>query len=238
MNFFNLEELQRLFLFLLRRIFQSLFVLFGLSILIFLLSRVLPGDPARMALGARAPQETIDRLRDELRLNEPLVVQYQYWFFNALRGDMGDSLRTRRPVVDDIIAFLPATMELVLLSGLLSAIGGITLGTLSARHKDSWIDNLVRVISYMGVVTPAFVFAILFLFFFTTSEFGMDWFPAISRLSSNVPPPPRITGMYTVDALLAGQLNTFVNALHHLICPRWPWRWARWPRKRASPARR
>ncbi|MDE0608741.1 MAG: ABC transporter permease [Anaerolineaceae bacterium] len=219
MNFLNVEELQRLFLFLLRRIFQSIFVLFGLSILIFLLSRVLPGDPARMALGARAPQETIQRLRDEMHLDEPLLQQYQIWFTNALGGDLGDSLRTRRPVVDDIVEFLPASMELVLLAGVISAIGGITLGTLSARHKDSWIDNLVRVVSYMGVVTPAFVVAIIFLTFFTTAEFGLDLFPPIGRLSSGFEPPPRVTGLYTVDSLLAGQFNTFLDALHHLILP-------------------
>ena len=219
MNFFNREELQRLVVFLGRRIFQSLFVLFGLSILIFLLSRVLPGDPARTALGARAPQETVQRLRDELRLDEPLLVQYQYWFFNALRGDLGDSLVTRRPVIDDVVNFLPASMELVLLAGLISAVGGITLGTLSARHKDTWVDNLVRVVSYLGVVTPAFVFAIIFLTFLTTSEFGLDIFPSIGRLSSNVDAPPHVTGLFTVDSLLAGQFSTFINALHHLILP-------------------
>jgi len=219
MDFFNLEELQRLVLFLGRRIFQSIFVLFGLSILIFLLSRVLPGDPARTALGARAPEETVQRLRDELRLDEPLLVQYQYWFFNALRGDLGDSLVTRRPVIDDVVDFLPASMELVLLAGFISAVGGITLGTLSARHKDTWVDNLVRVISYMGVVTPAFVFAIIFLTFLTTPEFGLDLFPAIGRLSSNVDAPPHVTGLFTVDALLAGQFSTFLDALYHLILP-------------------
>jgi len=219
MDFFNLEELQRLVLFLGRRIFQSIFVLFGLSILIFLLSRVLPGDPARTALGARAPEETVQRLRDELRLDEPLLVQYQYWFFNALRGDLGDSLVTRRPVIDDVVDFLPASMELVLLAGFISAVGGITLGTLSARHKDTWVDNLVRVISYMGVVTPAFVFAIIFLTFLTTSEFGLDLFPSIGRLSSNVDAPPHVTGLFTVDALLAGQFSTFLDALYHLILP-------------------
>ena len=227
MNIFNLQEMQRLVIFLGRRLFQSIFVLFGLSILIFLLSRVLPGDPARTALGARAPQETVERLRQHMRLDEPLIEQYRFWLFNALQGDLGDSLVSRRPVVDDVRDFLPATMELVLLSGLISAIGGITLGTLSARHKDTWIDNLVRVLSYLGVVIPAFIVAIFLLLLFASNlpinlgfaEFELDWFPAIGRLSSGVEKPPTITGMYSVDALLSGQFATFLDALHHLILP-------------------
>ena len=132
------------------------------------------------------------------------------WAIRWLRG---------APVIDDVVNFLPASMELVLLAGLISAIGGITLGTLSARHKDTWVDNLVRVVSYLGVVTPAFVFAIIFLTFLTTSEFGLDIFPSIGRLSSNVDAPPHVTGLFTVDSLLAGQFSTFINALHHLILP-------------------
>ncbi len=227
MNFFNLEELQRLFLFIGRRLFHAIFVLFGLSILIFLLSRVLPGDPARVALGARAPEEIVQRLRESMHLNDPLIEQYRYWFFNALRGDLGDSFVTRRPVIKDVIQFLPASLELVFLSGFITAIGGVTLGTISARYKDSWVDNLLRVLSYLGVVTPAFVVAIFFLLLFASSvpvnilgwHFEMDWFPSIGRLSSGIDPPPTITGLYTVDALLAVQPSTFLDALHHLILP-------------------
>ncbi len=227
MNFFNWEEIQRLFIFLGRRLFQSIFVLFGLSILIFLLSRVLPGDPARMALGARASQESIERMREEMQLNRPLTDQYIYWLGNALQGDLGRSLVTRRQVIDDVREFLPATMELVLLAGVITAVGGITLGTLSARYKDTWVDNLVRVLSYAGVVTPAFVFAIIFLLLFASGlninilgwKFEMDWFPTIGRLSSGVARPPTVTGLYTIDALLAGQFATALDALHHLILP-------------------
>src|SRR3970040_337238 len=104
----------RLLSFIPRRFFQSIFVLLGLSILIFTIARVLPGDPARTALGARAPQEVVDRLRAEMRLDEPITVQYTYWLTNARRGDFGQSLVTRRSVTDDITDFLPASLELVL----------------------------------------------------------------------------------------------------------------------------
>jgi peptide/nickel transport system permease protein len=206
----------RLLSFLARRSLQSLFVLLGLSILIFVIARVLPGDPARTALGARAPQWVVDRLREDMHLEEPLHVQYYYWLRDALQGDLGISLVTRRDVAQDILEFLPASLELVLYAGLITGVAGIGLGMLSARHKDTWVDNLVRVLSYAGVVTPAFVFAILFLLLF---GLALEWLPLIGRLSDGVLVPPRVTGLITVDALLAGQPGTLLDALRHLIMP-------------------
>lgn len=199
-----------------RRAYQAIFVLFGLSILIFVIARVLPGDPARTALGARAPQWVVDRLREDMHLNDPMHVQYFYWLTDAVQGDFGISLVTRRDVADDIKEFFPASLELVLFAGLITGVVGITLGTISARHKDKWIDNAVRIFSYAGVVTPSFVFAILFLLLF---GLVLDWFPTIGRLSEGVPRPPTITGMYTIDSLLAGQFATFWDALKHLLLP-------------------
>jgi peptide/nickel transport system permease protein len=206
----------RLLSFLSRRFFQSIFVLLGLSILIFVIARVLPGDPARTALGARAPQWVVDRLREDMHLNDPLHVQYYYWLRDALHGDLGISLVTRRDVAQDIIEFLPASLELVFAAGLITGVAGIGLGMLSARHKDTWVDNVVRVLSYAGVVTPAFVFAILFLLLF---GLALEWLPPIGRLSEGVAVPARVTGLITLDALLAGQFGTFLDALKHLIMP-------------------
>jgi peptide/nickel transport system permease protein len=202
--------------FLARRIIYSVFVLLGLSIVIFVIARIMPGDPARMAVGARAPQWVVDRLREQMHLNNPLPVQYAYWLQDAVRGDFGLSLVTQRSVTRDIIEFFPASLELVLVSGLLAAVGGISLGVISARYKDTWIDNVVRVFSYMGVVTPSFVFAILFILLF---GWILHWFPIIGRLSEQTPTPPLHTGLMTVDALLAGNFNAFLDALRHLILP-------------------
>ncbi len=202
--------------FLVRRIVYSVFVLLGLSIVIFVIARIMPGDPARMAVGARAPQWVVDQIREQMHLNDPLPVQYGYWLRDAVRGDFGLSLVTQRPVTSDIREFFPASLELVLLAGLLSAVGGIGLGTLSARYKDTWVDNVVRLFSYAGVVTPSFVFAIFFVLLFAWT---LKWFPIIGRLSEQTPLPPTVTGMVTVDALLAGQLRTFVDALRHLVLP-------------------
>lgn len=212
----SLTEIRRLAIFFGRRIFQSIFVLFGLSILIFIIGRVLPGDPARTALGARAPQEVVDRLREDMHLNDPIAVQYGYWIRDAVQGDFGISLVTRRNVADDVVEFFPASLELVFFAGLITGVGGIVLGTLSARHKDSWIDNVIRIISYAGVVTPSFVFAILFLLLF---GLVLDWLPTIGRISQGITRPPVITGMLTVDSLITGNFVAFWDVFKHLLMP-------------------
>ncbi|NOZ72100.1 MAG: ABC transporter permease [Chloroflexi bacterium] len=199
-----------------KRAFHSIFVLLGLSMVIFVIARVMPGDPARVAVGARAPDWVVENIREQMHLNEPLAVQYFYWLRDALHGDFGISLVTRREVAQDIIEFFPASLELALFSLLISAGLGIGLGTLSAWHKDKLVDNVVRVLSYMGVVTPSFVFAILFLLLF---GYVLHWFPTLGRLSEEVTRPPRVTGFMTVDSLLAGNFAALLDALKHLVLP-------------------
>jgi peptide/nickel transport system permease protein len=191
-------------------------VLLGLSIVIFIIARIMPGDPARMAVGARAPQWVVDRIRTNMHLDQPIAVQYYYWLRDALQGVFGLSLVTQRPVTNDIREFLPASLELVILAALISSIAGIGLGILSARYKDTWIDNAVRVFSYTGIVTPSFVFAILFVLLF---GFTLDWFPIIGRLSENLTAPPVRTGMVTVDALIARQPQVVMDAIWHMVLP-------------------
>lgn len=202
--------------FILNRVLHSIFVLLGLSVVIFTISRVMPGDPARMAVGSRAPQWVVDNIREQMHLNDPLPVQYFYWLTDALHGDFGTSLVTRRDVAEDIREFFPATLELALFAGVMMGVLGITLGTISARHKDKWVDNVVRILSYLGVVTPSFVFAIIFMLVF---GYVLDWFPTMGRLSDSLSRPPVVTGLMTVDALLAGDLAVFWDAVHHLVLP-------------------
>jgi peptide/nickel transport system permease protein len=202
--------------FIARRLLHSILVLLGLSILIFVIARVMPGNPARMAVGPRAPQEVIDRMSERMHLHEPIHIQYYYWLRDALQGDLGTSLVTRRPVVEDLRDFFPATLELTLFAGVIMGVGGILLGTISAQHKDSWIDNALRVVSYLGVVTPSFVFAIFFLLLF---GMVLGWMPTTGRLSPDVTPPPTITGLITIDSLLSGNVKAFLDALWHLTLP-------------------
>ena len=202
--------------FILNRALHSIFVLLGLSVVIFTISRVMPGDPARMAVGARAPQWVVDNIREQMHLNDSLPVQYFYWLTDALHGDFGISLVTRRDVAEDIREFFPATLELALFAGVMMGVLGITLGTISARHKDKWVDNVVRILSYLGVVTPSFVFAIIFMLVF---GYVLDWFPTMGRLSESLSRPPVVTGLMTVDVLLAGDLAVFWDAVQHLVLP-------------------
>ncbi len=199
-----------------KRLALSVFVLFGLSILIFVISRVLPGDPVRMALGPRAPEWAVQNLRDQMHLNEPLYVQYYYWISSALRGNLGQSLFTRRAVLDDIKEFLPATMELTLFAGLIMAILGILLGAVAGRYNNTWIDNSVRIFSYVGVVTPSFVFAILFLLLF---GYVLNLLPTAGRLAPGIVRPRPITGMITIDALFTGNFLALGDTIRHMILP-------------------
>lgn len=201
--------------FILRRLLLAILVLIGLSMVIFIIARVVPGDPARLALGPRAPVEVVEQLRKELYLEKSLPVQYWTWLTNALRGDFGKSLVSRRPVIVDIKEYLPATLELVFFAAILMVFFAILLGTLAARNKDKWADNLIRVFSYIGVSIPAFVLAIFFILIF-----GYAWpiLPVLSRLSSqfNI---SRVTGFMIFDSLLAGNLNAAWDAFIHLILP-------------------
>jgi len=202
--------------FLFKRLFFSIFVIFGLSIVIFIIARVVPGDPARMALGPRAPEEVVQGLRQEMYLDKSLPEQYFYWIRGVLSGDFGRSLVTKRAVSEDIKEYLPATLELAIFAGILTVIFGILLGTLAARYKDTWVDSLIRILSYFGVAIPAFVVAIIFMLLF-----GYYWpiLPVLGRLSLGISYPTRITGLLTLDSLIQRNFVAFWDALKHLILP-------------------
>ena len=202
--------------FLLKRLLLSIFVIFGLSIVIFIIARVVPGDPARMTLGPRAPEEVVQRLRQEMYLDKPLSEQYFYWIRGVLSGDLGNSLVTGREVSKDIKEYLPATMELAIFSGILMVIFSVLLGTLAAQYKDTWVDSLVRTLSYFGVAIPAFVAAVIFVL-----VFGYYWpiLPVLGRLSPGISQPTRITGLLTLDSLIQGNFMAFWDAFKHLILP-------------------
>ena len=202
--------------FLLKRLLLSIFVIFGLSIVIFIIARIVPGDPARMALGPRAPEEVVQRLRQEMYLDKPLMVQYFYWIRGVFSGDFGHSLISRRAVSEDIKEYLPATMELVIFAGILMAIFAVLLGTLAARYKDTWVDSLIRILSYLGVSIPAFVAATIFMLLFV---YYWPILPVLGRLSSGIIPPARLTGLLTLDSLIQGNFVAFWDAFKHLILP-------------------
>lgn len=202
--------------FLVKRLLFAAFILFGLSILVFIIARVIPGDPARLALGPRAPEDVVERYRELLHLNDPIYLQYIYWLIDLFHGKLGLSLTTFRDVIVDISQFLPATLELMTFAVVIDVIFAFTLGILAGRKPGSWVDNTIRVISYVGIAVPAFVWAIIFQLVF---GYYLKISPVIGRLSSDIQPPPHITGFITLDSLLTGNFQAFVDALWHIILP-------------------
>lgn len=193
----------------------SALTLLGISILIFTIARILPGDPARLALGPRAPEDVVEQYRQVLHLHEPLHVQYFVWLSDVFQGRLGISLITFRDVTTDIIEFLPATIELLLFALVIDVLGAFTLGVLSGRRPNSVIDNAVRVFAYAGIAIPSFVWAIILQLVFAS---WLDLLPAYGRLSLGYD-VERITGFVTVDSLIEGNIPAFFNALSHLFIP-------------------
>lgn len=200
---------------LLRRLGISVIVLIGVSMLIFAIARIIPGDPARIALGPNATAEQVAALRAEMHLDEPLIAQYGYFVTDLMRGDLGDSLYTNRPVVTDIVEFLPATLELVIVAGILMVGFGLPLGILAARHRGRWPDHVVRILTLLTVSAPSFVWAVILMLLFA---FYLPLFPVAGRLDDAYD-IARVTGFLTVDTLIAGDLRAFLDALHHLVLP-------------------
>lgn len=200
----------------LKKALTYVFVLLGLSILIFCISRVMPGDPARLALGARAPEETVQALREQMNLDKPYVTQYFLWLKGALKLDLGNSTQSRSPVIQDIRKYLPATLEIVFIAAIWMVVCGLLLGIVATKFTGTWLDGAIRIFSYLGVVAPAFVWAIILMLIFC---YVIPAFPSTGRVALGMATPRTITGMYTIDYLLEGNWAGFVGALKHLFLP-------------------
>lgn len=202
--------------FLIRRILYTIPALIGLSILIFVIARVLPGDPARLALGPEASEEMVQKLRQDMGLDQPLYVQYLRYVQGLARGQFGQSLYTHRDVGRDLVAYFPATFELTTVAMLISVLAGITLGMITAVKQDRWEDHSGRIVALSGVSMPRFWIGILFQLVFA---FHLGLLPITGRLSPDVTPPAAITRLYLVDSLLTFNWPAFKDALAHIIMP-------------------
>lgn len=198
----------------LNRLFQMLLVLIGVSVLVFVITRVLPGDPVAAALGDRASPAQVEQLRNELGLDKPLPMQYLSFVGGLLNGQMGYSLVERRDVAQIIVDRLPATLELVFFSLLIAIVVGVPLGVMAAVYRDRMADSLSRIVALIGVSFPQFWVGIMLQLVF---GLGLALLPITGRIS--VPPPATITGFLLIDSLLAWDWNAFGNALRHIIAP-------------------
>jgi peptide/nickel transport system permease protein len=201
---------------LIHRLIASLVVLVGVSILMFAIARVIPGDPARIALGPNATEAQVIALRHERHLDEPIPVQYWQYVRELARGNLGNSLYSNRPVRVDIAQYLPATLELIFIASLMIVLLGIPVGVLSARYRGRWGDHVGRLAAIIAVSTPAFVWGVILQLVFA---YLWHLFPIEGRLTATVPPPPAVTGFVIIDSILAVNGGALADSLHHLVLP-------------------
>ena len=199
-----------------RRLLQMLPVLLGVSMLTFALTNLLPGDPARAAAGRHATPQQLEEVRERLGFDRPLPVQYAMYMGRLARGDLGTSLTSRQAVAEELRLFFPATLELLLATMAIAVCVGIPLGVLTATRRGRWPDRAFLGFSYVGVGMPVFFTALLLQIVFAG---WLRVLPIAGRLGLETVPPPALTGMYTVDAMLAGQWTTLLDALRHLVLP-------------------
>jgi peptide/nickel transport system permease protein len=198
----------------LRRVLNMLVVLLFVSLLMFVLVRVLPGDPVGAALGDGATKEQVEKFRAQMGMDKPLQVQYLVYLRGLLDGHFGVSLVEPRDVGDIVWERLPATLELVLCSLMLAIIVGVPLGILAATHRNGPVDQVSRLSSLAGVSFPGFWAALMMQLLLGAS---LALLPITGRIAG--PPPQDVTGLYLVDALLTGNFAAFADAGRHLIAP-------------------
>lgn len=201
---------------LVKRLISVVFVLVGLSIITFTLSHIVPSDPARLIAGPRASAESVQIIRKQYGLDRPLYDQYGTYMKGLLTLDFGESLTTLRPVRSDLVRYFPATAELALYALLFALVVGIPLGIVSALKPNTAIDYVGRLVSVSGLAIPVFWLALVCQFLFFAR---LGWLPDGQRLPTNTQPPRAITHLYTIDALLTGNLSLFATSVAHLAMP-------------------
>jgi len=189
----------------------------GLLAVTFFIGRVIPVDPALAIVGDRAPEHVVQRVREELGLNEPLPVQFAVYVGKALRGDFGTSVLTSQPVWLDIVKTFPATFELATCGILIGAGLGIPLGVWAAVRQGGWADHLVRVVGLIGYSVPVFWLGLMALVLFYAR---LDWVSGPGRIGVAFEySVPRVSGVLLLDAALAREWEAWRNAFSHLVLP-------------------
>jgi len=203
--------------FVFQRVFSMIPTLAGVVVGIFLITRVLPGDPARTLAGEQAAPSILAKLREHMGLDKPLWQQFVDYIAGLFRGDLGYAWHTGHPVAEDFATRFPATVELGIAALIIGVIVGIPLGLLSAVKHGRFIDHVTRVISLVGASMPLFWLGLLVIWL-CYSQLG--WAPApVGRLGDDIQPPTHITGLYLLDSILTGDTIALGNSFAHLIWP-------------------
>ncbi|RJE82096.1 ABC transporter permease [Paracoccus onubensis] len=199
-----------------RRLLLLVPMLLGLSVIVFAIARLLPGDPAALAAGPNATPEVLASVQREFGLDKPIPLQYWDYLTGLVQGDWGVSIFTRRPVFEDIVTFLPATLELVAAAMLIAIVLGIPLGLAAAVWRNGVLDYVTRTVSLGGIAMPRFFLGLLLQLCFVT---WLDILPLSGRFPLIDLPPEEITGFYTIDSLLTGDWYALRVSLAHLALP-------------------
>ena len=198
---------------LLQRLGQVLPVLFGISLLVFLMLRLIPGDPVKIMLGERASPAEVDQLRQELGLDRSLPLQYAGYAGQLIQGDLGRSILRNTQVSEDLGRTFPATVELACAAMAIAIVVGVALGSLAALKRNSWWDWVCGALSLLGVSIPIFWLGLVLLLIFPA---GLGWFAFSGRCEASFPHP---TGIYVLDALWSGSPDYLADVLRHLVLP-------------------
>lgn len=202
--------------YLIRRVLLSSLAIFGVLVIVFVLSHIIPGDPIAAILGPQAPNALIEDLRQRWGLDRPLHEQFLRFVGRLVRGDLGTSIATHRPVVQDLREFFPATIELATAAILVGIVAGLFVGIVSAVAHGRWVDHLVRFVSLIGLSMPVFWLGLILLYLF---YYRVPLLPGPGQLDIFMSRPPVVTGLITVDALLALDFVALRNALAHMVLP-------------------
>ncbi|WP_344980229.1 ABC transporter permease [Streptosporangium fragile] len=204
--------------FLIRRVVTALLLAVGITLVTFVLTNLVPGDPVAANLGQRALGDPaiVAQWRAEHGLDKPLPQQYLLHLQGVLQGDLGMSQQSHRPVLDDLAEAVPATLELAGVAILISVVAGVAFGVIAALRRDRLSDHVLRIVSLVGISVPTFWLALTAFYVFF---YRLQVTPGSGRLDPGMSPPPKVTGLYTVDSALAGQWDVFASAAGHLITP-------------------
>ena len=204
--------------FVLRRGAALVLLAVGITLVVFVLTQLVPSNAVATNLGEQAAGDpaAVAAFKAHYGLDKPLPVRYALYLEHLVQGDLGQSSLTHDAVTHDLGQFIPATAELALYSIVIAAVFGIAFGVIAAMRRNRPTDQVLRVISLGGISMPTFWIALVALYL---GFFKLGWFPGAERLDPGVLPPPQKSGLYTIDALLAGQWGLFAQALHHLVLP-------------------
>ncbi|MDE0232570.1 MAG: ABC transporter permease [bacterium] len=200
-----------------RRLLVSVVTVAGIVVVVFFIMRILPGDAAAVRAGPYASEEKLEQIREQFGLSDPVPTQFVNYVRDAVRGDLGTSIRTGGKVTEELLIRLPASLELAFYAVLLAVLAGVPVGIVAAARRDTWIDRAARVVAVLGSSMAFFWLGLMLTFLFF---FRLGWFPGpVGRLAITTEPPETITGFFTVDAALAGNWALMWEAFTYLALP-------------------